>query len=131
MHELPASFVRVRESHKLEPHLCPAFSCNAEITGRTSFKITVFLILAVSEDKYAPKKKVKHQTFPEIHPTSSRIYGLTQNLLRAFLLLLLCWRSWARPRCSSASSSFSCMSTWSLLSESCSVEPHRAPFTYG
>ena len=51
-----------------------------------------------------------------------RILGLTQNLLGALLLLLfLCWRSWARPRPSSASSSSSCRSTWCLWGKCCSV----------
>ena len=50
-----------------------------------------------------------------------RIHGLTQNLLGALILLLLCWRSWAGPRSSSASFSSSRMSTWSPWSEGCSV----------
>ena len=55
MHELSASFVRVRASRKYEPHLCPAFRFNAEITGRTSIKIAVFLILRTN----MPQKKKK------------------------------------------------------------------------
>ena len=44
MHEMSVSFVRVQASHKQEPHLCPAFRFNVEITESTSIKIVIFLI---------------------------------------------------------------------------------------